>query len=181
MSKFVALIIALSIGCVFGAGVGVAVGKETKQARYIVREELKWVDLMPILKIAVLTGDKDKGPFTALLTLSNGVESPWHNHTGDYEAVEIQGTSRHWMKGEDGAKAKRMTPGSYWYMPGGVDHISACEKGPDCVMVVWQKTKFDSLPGRNATSAPPAPAAPLAKGAAHAMSATIAKPAASSE
>jgi quercetin dioxygenase-like cupin family protein len=162
----------------FGAGVGVAVGKEPRQARYIAREALKWVELMPILKIAVLTGDKDKGPFTALLTLSNGVESPWHSHTGDYEAVEIQGTSKHWMKGEDGARAKRMTPGSYWHMPGGVDHISAGEKGPDCVMVVWQKTKFDSLPGRDATGAPPAPAAPLAKGAAHA---TTAKPAASSE
>jgi hypothetical protein len=50
---------------------------------------------------------------------------------------------------------------------GGVDHISACEKGSDCVMLLWQKTKFDFAPGKDAKGATPAtpakPAAPAKK------------------
>ena len=171
MPKFKTLTIALSLSFAFAAGA--AVGKQTKQAKYIARDEMKWIELMPILKVSVLNGDKDKGPYTGLFTLTNGIEAPWHNHTGDYEAVEIQGTTRHWMRGEDGAKAKRMTPGSYWFIPGGIDHVTACEKGPDCVMVIWQKTKFDSLPGKEAKGAgTAAPAAPLATGAATATAAS---------
>lgn len=182
MLNFKTVTIALSLCFAFAAGA--AVGKETKQAKYITHDEMKWVELMPVLKVAVLNGDKDKGPYTGLFTLTNGVEAPWHSHSGDYEAVEIQGTTKHWVKGEDGAKAKRMIPGSYWYMPGGVDHITACEKGPDCVMVIWQKSKFDSRPGKDNKGAGPAaaPVAPLTNGAspvtASAVSATPAQPSA---
>ncbi len=159
-TKIKALAIALSIGGVFIAGV--AVGKETKQAKYIAREEVKWVDLQGP-KIGVLTGDKDKGPYVGLLQLPGGFESPWHSHTGDYEAVQIAGTSRHWTKGEDGMKAKKMTPGSYWTIPGGAEHVSVCDKGADCLLLLWQKTKFDFAPGKDAKPATkPAPAKPSA-------------------
>jgi hypothetical protein len=47
------------------------------------------------------------------------------------------------LKGEDGSKAKKMTPGSYWTMPAKLEHVSSCAAGTDCVIFVWQKTKFD--------------------------------------
>lgn len=147
MKKIKALAIALSIGGVFVAGV--AVGKETKQAKYVSRDEVKFKDIGGP-KLGTLYGDADKGPFGGLLQLPGGFESPWHSHSGDYEAVQVSGTSKHWVKGEDGAKAKKLPPGSYWTMPGGMDHISACEKGADCVVFVWQKTKFDFVPGKDA-------------------------------
>lgn len=156
MKKIKALAIALCIGGVFVAGV--AVGKETKQAKYIARDEIKFKDLQGP-KLGVITGDSDKGPYSGLLQIPGGFESPWHSHTGSYEAVMVSGTSKHWVKGEDGAKAKKLPPGSYWTMPGGVDHISACEKGPDCVMFIWQSTKFDFVPGKDAAK-PADPKAP---------------------
>ena len=170
-TKIKALAFALAIGGVFVGGV--AVGKEMKAAKFIAREELKWVDLGGGPKLGVLTGDKDKGPYMALMQYPGGLESAWHSHTGDYEAVQIGGTSRHWVKGEDGTKAKKMTPGSYWWMPGGVDHVSACEKGPDCTVLLIQKTKFDFVPAKDTK-----PATPPAKGAGAtpATPATPAKP-----
>jgi hypothetical protein len=76
-----------------------------------------------------------------------------HSHTGTYEAVQISGTSSHWLKGEDGTKAKKMTPGSYWTVTGKADHISSCAPGADCVMFIFQKTKFDFVPGKEAKPA----------------------------
>ena len=95
----------------------------------------------------------------ALMQLPAGFESPWHSHSGDYESIQLQGTSRHWMKGEDGAKAKKMTHGSYWWMPGNIDHISACDKGSDCLVALIQKTRFDYAPGKDvaAPGKPPTP------------------------
>ena len=172
-TKIKALAIALSLGGVFVGGV--AVGKEMKATKYMAREELKWVDLGGGPKLGVLTGDKDKGPHLSLMRLPGGFESPWHSHSGDYEAVQIAGTSRHWVKGEDPAKAKRLGPGSYWSIPGGADHVSVCEKGADCTLLLIQKTKFDFVPAKDAK-----PATPPAKGAGAtpATPATPAKPSA---
>ena len=83
------------------------------KAKFIAREEVKWDDVGGP-KLGTLTGDYKKGPYGALMKLPAGFTSPLHSHTGTYEAVEISGTSSHWLKGEDGTKAKKMTPGSYW-------------------------------------------------------------------
>jgi hypothetical protein len=132
------------VGAMVGAAfiAGVAVGKTTVQPKFIAAEELKWDDVGGP-KLATLTGDYKKGPYGALMKLPNGFTSPMHTHTGAYEAIEIQGTSSHWLKGEDGTKAKKMTPGSYWSMPGKVEHVSSCAPGQDCIFYVWQKAKFD--------------------------------------
>ncbi|HEY5945560.1 MAG TPA: DUF4437 domain-containing protein [Kofleriaceae bacterium] len=144
---------------------GVAVGKTTVQPKFTAAEEVKWDDVGGP-KLGSLTGDYKKGPYGALMKLPAGFTSPMHSHTGAYEAIEIQGTSSHWLKGEDGTKAKKMTPGSYWMMPGKLEHISSCAPGTDCIFYVWQKTKFDFVAakedktaGSAAGSAAKAPAA----------------------
>jgi len=122
---------------------GVAVGKDAPaKAKFIAAEEVKWDDVGGP-KLGTLTGDYKKGPYVGLLKLPAGFTSPLHTHTGTYEAVEISGTSSHWLKGEDGTKAKKMTPGSYWTITGKAEHTSSCAPGVDCVFVVWQKAKFD--------------------------------------
>ena len=128
---------------------GVAVGKDAPaKAKFIAAEEVKWDDVGGP-KLGTLTGDYKKGPYVGLLKLPAGFTSPLHTHSGTYEAVEISGTSSHWLKGEDGTKAKKMTPGSYWTITGKADHVSSCAPGADCVIFVWQKTKFDFVPGKD--------------------------------
>jgi len=142
MKKLTLFAIAMVVTGAFVAGV--AIGKTAKDAKFVTKDELKWEELSPGgPKIANLTGDYKKGAYIALLQLPAGAVSPMHSHTNDYEAVEIAGTSMHWFKGEDGTKAKKLVPGSYWLIPGKVDHVSACEKGTDCLIVLIQKTKFD--------------------------------------
>jgi hypothetical protein len=148
------------VGSMVGAAfiAGVAVGKTTVQPKFIAAEEVKWDDVGGP-KLGNLTGDYKKGAYGALMKLPAGFTSPMHSHTGAYEAIEIQGTSSHWMKGEDGTKAKKMTPGSYWSMPGKSEHVSSCAAGQDCIFYVWQKTKFDFVPAKEDKAAGSAAAA----------------------
>ena len=139
------VVIAAAILLAFVGGIAVGKGAVAK-AKFTAVEEVKWDDLQGGPKIGVLVGDYKKGPYGALLKLPAGFTSPMHSHTGTYEAVEIAGTSSHWLKGEDGTKAKKMTPGSYWTIQGRAEHVSACAPGTDCVIYLWQKTKFDVVP-----------------------------------
>src|SRR4051812_33665429 len=142
--KKIALLTCLStvVAGAFVAGVAVGKADAPAKAKFIAAEEVKWDDVGGP-KMGVLTGDYKKGPYVGLLKLPAGFTSPIHSHSGTYEAVQIQGTSSHWLKGEDGTKAKKMTPGSYWTFQAKVDHVSSCAPGADCIMVLWQKTKFD--------------------------------------
>lgn len=127
---------------------GVAVGKDAPvKAKFIAAEEVKWEDIGGP-KLGLLTGDYKKGAYGALIKMPAGYTSPLHSYTGAFEAVEISGTSSHWLKGEDGTKAKKMTPGSYWTFAAKAEHISSCAPGTDCVMFVWQKTKYDYVPAK---------------------------------
>src|SRR5262249_9643619 len=146
MKKLATLgVVGSMVGVAFVAGI--AVGKTAAQPKFVAAEELKWDDVGGS-KLGQLTGDYKKGPYSGLLKIPGGTTSPFHGHTGAYEAVQIQGTSSHWVRGEDGTKAKKMTPGSYWSMPAKLEHVSACAPGADCIIYIWQKTKFDVLPGK---------------------------------
>jgi quercetin dioxygenase-like cupin family protein len=136
--------LALASAIVGGAFIGgLALGKGAADAKFITNDEVKFDD-MGGLKLGVLTGDAKKGPYAGILKLPAGFTSPLHTHTGDYEAVMISGTTSHWFKGEDGTKAKKLTPGSYWKIPGGVPHISSCAAGAECVFYIWQTKPFDA-------------------------------------
>ena len=122
---------------------GLAVGKGAADGvKFMAVDAQKWDDLGGP-KMATISGDYKKGPYTGLLKLPGGFTSPLHTHSGTYEAILVTGSMTHWLKGEDGTKATKLNPGSYWTIPAKVDHVSACAKGPDCIIYVWQKTKFD--------------------------------------
>ena len=84
--------------------------------------------------------------------------SPIYSRSGSYEAVQIAGVSSHWMRGEDGTKSKKMTPGSYWTIPGKTEHTSTCAPGPECIVFTWQKGKFDASLAKDQPAAAPSKA-----------------------
>ena len=150
MKNIMRLAIVLSVaGGVFVAGVAVGQAPATpKGVVYVARDEVKMTDIGGP-KLGNLKGDFAKGGFTGLFQIPAGFTSPLHTHDTAYEAVQIEGTSSHWMEGEDGTKAKKMTPGSYWSMPGKLKHFSACAAGKDCTVLIISKGKFtftDSTP-----------------------------------
>jgi hypothetical protein len=143
MKKIIGLgiVAALASGAFF-AGLAVGKGAADASIKFTPVDDQKWDDLGGP-KMATISGDYKKGPYTGLLKLPGGFTSPMHTHSGSYEAILVTGSMTHWIKGEDGSKAPKLNPGSYWTVPAKLEHISACAKGPDCVIYVWQKTKFD--------------------------------------
>ena len=151
----IAIVAAIAAG---GFVAGFAVGApSSKKPIYTAFETVTWDDLKGP-KMANLSGNYKKGSYIGLLKIPAGFTSPLHTHAGAYEAVQIMGTSTHWLDGEDGSAATKMTPGSYWFMPAKAKHVSSCAAGTDCVMLLIQKTKFDfkeATPKAGATPASP--------------------------
>jgi quercetin dioxygenase-like cupin family protein len=92
-------------------------------------------------QIAVLWGDPAKGQSAMLLKFKKG-GSPLHIHTSDYHLTLLQGTMKHWGKGEQEADAKPLGPGSYWFQPGNQAHGDSC-LSDECVMFIKWEGKRD--------------------------------------
>ena len=77
------------------AAVSYAAGVAQGKAVNMPLASLKWAPAAPgsPIQIAVLWGDRDKGPeYGMLLKLPAGSEAGVHAHTADYHAVNVQGT-----------------------------------------------------------------------------------------
>jgi hypothetical protein len=109
-------------------------------------KDLKWTPLDPKAgakgpQMAALWGDGASGPNGFFIKVPAGGASPPHTHTADYHAVVLKGTVMNYAP-EDKAP-KEMGPGSYWFQPGGMSHITACKKGAECLSYVYVTGKFD--------------------------------------
>ncbi len=91
---------------------------------------------------AVLWGDATSGPSAALLKYPKG-PGRMHVHTADYHLVVLQGTMKHWAKGEQEANVEPLHPGSYWFQPGNQAHADAC-LSDECVMFIKWSGKEDA-------------------------------------
>ncbi len=99
------------------------------------------------LQVAVLWGDRTKGPeYAMLLKLPAGFESGKHAHTASYHAVSVQGN---WIHSNDGdPKQYEMPPGSYAMQPGKAMHNDICKGTTDCIILVHQHGPGDFIPGK---------------------------------
>ena len=95
--------------------------------------------------MAVLWGDPLKDVDTGfLIRFPPGATSPPHLHSADYWGVTISGTMRHWTVGESEADAKALPAGSYQMLPARVPHVSKCDPGAECVVLMHMNAKFDA-------------------------------------
>jgi anti-sigma factor ChrR (cupin superfamily) len=114
----------------------------------IAAADLKWTDLDPVgapgVKIAVLWGNQQNGPFGAFLKLPAGFKAPLHTHTHDMKLVIVSGT---YIQGPDGQQEFRLGPGSYLLQPGGnYRHTTSCDQASDCLFFFESDGAFDLLP-----------------------------------
>lgn len=106
--------------------------------------DLPWVET-PIGPMASpVSGDFTKGAHVTYLRFPAGAKTPLHTHSADYVGIVISGNARHTVKGI--AETERiLPPGSHWFMPANVEHVSECIPGAECVMALIQGEKFDFL------------------------------------
>ena len=107
-------------------------------------EELKWVP-MPGLEgaqQAVLWGDPTKGPHRIFYKWAAGTKAPTHTHTSGDRGVVVSGVL---SLAVEGAAPKKLPPGSYFSLAGGVHHATAVEGDAPCVFYVEREGPFDAV------------------------------------
>ncbi|MEI2301023.1 cupin domain-containing protein [Ensifer sp. MJa1] len=107
--------------------------------------DLKWVELPRSggVKYANVRGDlTGKGPYEAFVLFPAGANNPYHNHSAAIPTVVIQGTFYAVVEG----KRTEYPAGSFYDLPGKMNHYSGCLPGMDCLLFQYQKDHFDLVP-----------------------------------
>jgi hypothetical protein len=107
---------------------------------------LEWASTPEGVAFAALDGDRFAGPYQAMVRLPSGISSPLHVKSANMFGVMIQGEMIHFAKGEDRQKALRVGAGSFYKIPKGLAHVSACVSKVPCIAYLFQDGKFDFVP-----------------------------------
>ncbi len=97
------------------------------------------------VQVAKLWGDRSQGEHGMLLKIPVGFEAGLHSHTGDYHAINLQGT---WVHTLTDGQTKELPAGSYVMQPGVQNHNDVCKGPNDCILFIYQKVKGDFIPAK---------------------------------
>ena len=105
-------------------------------------DEIAFHRPIPIVapEMAALWGDRSAGASGNEEKQPAGKVSALHVHPNDTYAMVIQGRMTHAFEG--GPAAVELGPGSFYTLPAGAPHVSACLDGSDCLIVYWQPGKL---------------------------------------
>ncbi|MEH6403286.1 MAG: DUF4437 domain-containing protein [Sneathiella sp.] len=91
-------------------------------------------------------GHRGKGAHGSFGRFPANFETPGHPHTGAYHGVVIKGVMTNPFKGEKNAPT--MVAGSYWYVPAGMPHTTACVSDTPCEFYFHADGAFDFKPAK---------------------------------
>jgi quercetin dioxygenase-like cupin family protein len=113
-------------------------------ALFVPAAEARWSDVAgsPGVQVAPLQGDPGRGPSHFLLKFAGGFAAPLHHHSANHFVNVIAGT----LVLEVDGKEHRFGPGSYFSFSGRKRHATRCEAGPDCVLAMDVRGKWDVVP-----------------------------------
>ena len=127
------------LGLVFLMVIGAsAQQKMKKEAVLFAAEDLKWEPLAgapPGVMSVKLWGDNTKGAYGGLTKFPAGFKAPLHSHTYATKIVVIKGAYTF--------NGKKYGPGSYVYVPAGVQHESSGVEDSESIFFIEQSGKFD--------------------------------------
>lgn len=141
-------IVAMLFGASLGAAGMLAAAPAAPRPVLTSAAELRWTEALGpgTPKVAVLWGDPTKDVDTGfLIRFPPDATSPPHVHSADYWAVTVAGTMRHWPTGESDADAKALPAGSDQMIPAKLAHVSRCDPGGECIVLVHMNARFDAV------------------------------------
>ncbi|MCZ6666297.1 MAG: DUF4437 domain-containing protein [Gammaproteobacteria bacterium] len=106
--------------------------------------QLQFENINPAIKMAAAYGDRNAGMHGSFGRFPPNFETPMHTHSGAYHGVVIKGIMTNPFKGE--SKPPTMEPGSYWHVPAGAKHTTACISDIPCEFYFHADSKFDFNP-----------------------------------
>ena len=116
------------------------------QITLIKEAELAWETTPEGVAFAALQGERFQESYQAMVKLPAGTVSPPHVKSANMYGVMLQGQMIHYASDENPDKAQKVGPGSFYKIPGGLAHISACISAEPCVTYLYQDAAFDFVP-----------------------------------
>lgn len=105
---------------------------------------LAFANINPAIRMADAYGDKGKGAHGTFGKFPANFVTPEHTHTGAYHGVVIEGVMTNPFGGDEAPP--ELSPGSYWYVPAGAPHATACVSDTPCQFYFHAEKAFDFHP-----------------------------------
>ena len=106
--------------------------------------KLVYFNLNPAIQMADAFGALTEGAHGTFGKFPANFDAGFHTHTGAYHGVVLQGMMTNPFDGEQ--TPPEMAPGSYWYVPAGVKHSTACISDDPCAFFFFADSGFDFHP-----------------------------------
>lgn len=108
--------------------------------------EITYENVNEAIQMADVWGDRATGPHGTFGKFAANFEAPLHTHTFAYHGTVLAGvmTNPFGKKGEK--NPPRMPAGSYWYVPAGLPHTTACVSDTPCQFFFSSEGAFDFIP-----------------------------------
>lgn len=124
------------------ANAGSAFDPQREVARPAATMEFQKIN--PAISMAAAYGDKSKGSHGTFGTFPPKFITPFHTHTGAYHGVVVSGVMTNPFKDEK--NPPQLSAGSYWYVPAGAEHATACVSAQGCKFYFHAAKPFDFNP-----------------------------------
>lgn len=118
-----------------------ALAQEAAAPVVVTEADLEWKEMFPGVSFAAVAGDWTAGKHAKLVRFDPGVRAPMHVHTNAYHGIVVQGTVTNPYAGD--AEEVAMDPGTYWHVPGGAVHATACVSEEPCVFYTHGDAAWD--------------------------------------
>lgn len=101
--------------------------------------------ISPFARMVTLWGDRSLGAHGTVGRFIPGGASPLHTHSYTYHGVVLSGTMVNPFDGQSIEDARELQVGDYWFVPAGVDHVTACVSAEPCTFYFHSEGLFDFL------------------------------------
>lgn len=123
-----------------------AMPASAEQIKLLDGSDFAWETTPEGVAFASLQGDRYAESYQALVKLPAGTVSPPHIKSANMYGVMLQGEMIHYAADENAHGVRKMGAGSYYSIPKGMAHISACVSETPCIAYLYQDGAFDFLP-----------------------------------
>ncbi len=117
---------------------------ELSEARAVQSHQIEFEQIAPFVQMGAAWGNRMEEKHGTFGIFPGGASSPLHIHTGAYHGVVISGVMINPFEQED--NPPHMGPGSYWYVPAKMEHVTACVSEEPCVFYFHADGAFDFTP-----------------------------------
>ncbi len=101
--------------------------------------------ISPFARMFTTWGDRGTGAHGTIGEFIPGGTSPEHTHSHSYHGVVLSGTMVNPFLGQAIGDARHLQPGDYWFVPAGIEHITACISVEPCTLYFHSEGRFDFL------------------------------------